>query len=91
MILLKVSDTIADIFYSLCQGLTWILNSLFSLLPNNPFPELNVPAEVTNVLSFANHFLPIQGFIIVISGWLLAIVGIIIYQLLFKFFKVIQS
>lgn len=89
MITLSIKQTIAEGFYSICEGISRLITWLFNLLPDNPFENISVPAEVSNTLGHLNHFLPIKAFIVVIGGWLLCIIAMMIYRVILGFFKLV--
>ena len=74
MYLLTIKDTVANIFYSICQGISYVINYIFSYLPENPFNDISVPSEVASVLGHLNYFLPIKQFIVVLGLWLGAMI-----------------
>ena len=91
MMLLSIKETVSGLFYSICEGISWVIGSIIDLLPSNPFSDITVPPEVSNTLGYLNYFLPIKAAIIVIALWLGAIAAILIYKLLYSFFKLVGS
>lgn len=88
-ITLSIRDTVSNIFYSICEGISSLIQYIYSFLPDNPFSDISVPAEVSNTLGHLNYFLPIKAGIVIISAWLVALIGIALYKLIFSFFKLI--
>lgn len=86
---LNIGDIVSNIFYSICSGISSIIQYIFSLLPNNPFSNISVPTEIANTLGYLNYFLPIKQSVVIIAAWLFALVGICLYKLIFSFFKLI--
>lgn len=89
MINLSISETVGNIFKTICDGIAWVINSILSLLPDNPFDNISVPSDVTDILHYLNYFLPVKAIIVVLGAWLGAIVAIMLYKLVVSFFKLI--
>lgn len=89
LITLSIKDTLSRIWYSLCEGIASLIQYIYSFLPDNPFDSISIPAEVSNILGYLNYFLPIKQFIVIIAAWLVALIGIVVYKLIFSFFKLI--
>lgn len=84
-----IGDAVINVWYSICEGISSLIQHIYSFLPDNPFPDIAVDSQVVEVLHYMNYFLPVKQFIFVMVAWLVAIIGIIAYKLIFAFFKLI--
>lgn len=89
MINLSIGETVGNIFKTICDGIAYVINLILSILPDNPFDNISVPSDVTDVLQHLNYFLPVKAIIVVLGAWLGALVILMIYKLVFAFFKLI--
>lgn len=89
MINLSISETVGNVFKTICDGIAYVINLILSILPDNPFDNISVPSDVTDVLQYLNYFIPVKAIIVVLAAWLGALVVLMIYKLVFAFFKLI--
>lgn len=61
-----------------------ILNAILFLLPDSPFADIEIPAEVKKILGYVNYFVPIRAMLIIAESWISAIGVYYLYQLILR-------
>lgn len=61
-----------------------ILNAILFLLPDSPFADIEIPAEVKKILGYVNYFVPIRAMLIIAGSWISAIGIYYLYQLILR-------
>lgn len=61
-----------------------ILNAILFLLPDSPFADIEIPAEVKKILGYVNYFVPIRAMLIIAGSWISAIGVYYLYQLILR-------
>lgn len=77
-----------DFFSGLWNGLinvgNTVLNTVMYLLPDSPFSDIEIPAEVKKILGYVNYFVPIRAMLIIGASWLSAISIYYLYQVILR-------
>lgn len=61
-----------------------VLNAILFLLPDSPFADIEIPAEVKQILGYVNYFIPIRAMLGIAAAWLSAIGVYYIYQVILR-------
>lgn len=61
-----------------------ILNAILFLLPDSPFADIEIPAEVKKILGYVNYFVPIRAMLIIAGSWISSIGVYYLYQLILR-------
>lgn len=67
-----------------------ILNAILFLLPDSPFADIEIPAEVKKILGYVNYFVPIRAMLIIAGSWISAIGVYYLYQIILRRIKAIR-
>lgn len=67
-----------------------ILNAILFLLPDSPFADIVIPAEVKKILGYVNYFVPIRAMLIIAGSWISAIGVYYLYQIILRRIKAIR-
>lgn len=67
-----------------------ILNAVLLLLPDSPFADVVIPAEVQKILGYVNFFVPIRAMLIIAGSWISAIGIYYLYQIILRRIKAIR-
>lgn len=67
-----------------------ILNAILFLLPDSPFADIEIPAEVKKILGYVNYFVPIRTMLIIAGSWISAIGVYYLYQIILRRIKAIR-
>lgn len=77
-----------NIFSELWNGLinvgNTVLNTVLFLLPDSPFADIEIPAEVKKILGYVNYFVPIRAMLVIAASWLSAIGVYYLYQVILR-------
>ncbi len=92
MFILSIGDTLASWFYDLCDLVSSILEWIINLLPDSTLTVLSeLPAGVSQYLGWVNWFLPITEIIIILAGWVSALLLLYLVLIIMRFFKLVGS
>lgn len=61
-----------------------VLNAVLFLLPDSPFADIEIPAEVKKILGYVNYFVPIRAMLGIAGSWLAAIGIYYLYQVILR-------
>lgn len=61
-----------------------VLNAVLFLLPDSPFSDIEIPAEVKKILGYVNYFVPIRAMLAIGASWLAAIGVYYLYQVILR-------
>ena len=61
-----------------------VLNTVLFFLPDSPFADVEIPAEVKKILGYVNYFIPIRAMLVIAGSWLSAIGIYYLYQTILR-------
>lgn len=79
-----------SIWNSIVDFVEQIANAIIMLLPDSPFKDLEIPAEVRQIFGYVNYFVPIAAMLSIGTAWLTAIGIYYLYQTILRWSKTIK-
>ena len=67
-----------------------IVNAIVLLLPDSPFKDVEIPAEVKQLFGYVNYFVPVTAMLAIGTTWLTAIGVYYLYQTILRWAKTIK-
>lgn len=83
-------EALKSIWNSITDVVDDIVNAIVILLPNSPFKDVEIPAEVQEIFGYVNYFVPVAAMLSIGSGWLVAIGTYYLYQTILRWAKTIK-
>lgn len=83
-------DAIKGFWNSITDVINDIVNAIILLLPDSPFKDIEIPAEVKEIFGYVNYFVPVGAMLTIGSSWLLAIGTYYLYQTILRWAKTIK-
>lgn len=80
----------AEIWNGICGIADTIINAVLLLLPDSPFADIELPAEVQEILGYVNYFVPFQAMVNIAIAWTGAIGIFYIYQAILRWANAIR-
>lgn len=75
---------------ALIKALGFVLQFVFSVLPDSPFQRITTYPEIAEHLSAANYVLPITEAIAVFQLWVVAVGAYYLYSIILRWVKAID-
>lgn len=79
-----------SIWNSIVDFVEQIANAIIMLLPDSPFKDIEIPAEVRQIFGYVNYFVPIAAMLSIGTAWLTAIGIYYLYQTILRWSKTIK-
>lgn len=73
-----------DFWNGLVNVANKVLNAILFLLPDSPFADIEIHAEVKQILGYVNYFIPIRAMLVIAGSWLSAIGIYYLYQTILR-------
>ena len=83
-------DALKSIWNSITDVVDDIVNAIVILLPNSPFKDVEIPAEVRDIFGYVNYFVPVGAMLTIGTSWLAAIGIYYLYQTILRWAKTIK-
>lgn len=83
-------DALKSIWNSITDVVDDIVNAIVFLLPDSPFKDVDIPAEVQQIFGYVNYFVPVGAMLSIGTGWLAAIGIYYLYQTILRWAKTIK-
>ncbi len=83
-------DALKSIWNSITDVVDDIVNAIVFLLPDSPFKDVEIPAEVQQIFGYVNYFVPVGAMLSIGTGWLAAIGIYYLYQTILRWAKTIK-
>lgn len=83
-------DALKSIWNSITDVVDDIVNAIVFLLPDSPFKDVEIPAEVLQIFGYVNYFVPVGAMLSIGTGWLAAIGIYYLYQTILRWAKTIK-
>lgn len=61
-----------------------VLAAVVAFLPDSPFADITIPAEVRTILGYVNYFVPVRAMLVIAGSWLVAIGTYYLYQVILR-------
>ena len=85
-----METTVKSIWNSITDVLDDIVNAIVLLLPDSPFKDVEIPAEVKDLFGYVNYFVPVGAMLSIGMSWLTAIGVYYMYQTILRWAKTIK-
>ena len=85
-----MGTTITNIWNAITDAVDDIVNSVVILLPDSPFADVEIPAEVVSLMGYVNYFVPIAAMLAIGASWLVAIGTYYLYQTILRWTQTIK-
>ena len=82
---------IQAVWNTVVKFINWILEHAYMLLPSSPFKKYITAITDSDYLGYINYFIPIDTFIVIGEAWLVAIGIYILYSVILKWAKVVDT
>lgn len=90
MVTLTVEETLAGWFYDLCKLVSSVLEWVINLLPDSTLSAMtSLPEGVSQYLGWLNWFLPIAEIIVMLAGWVSALLLYFLIAIVMKWVKIV--
>ena len=86
----NVESTVKGIWNAITDVLDDIVNAIVLLLPDSPFKDVEIPAEVKQLFGYVNYFVPVTAMLAIGTTWLTAIGVYYLYQTILRWAKTIK-
>lgn len=83
-------EALKSIWNSITDVVDDIVNAIVFLLPDSPFKDVEIPAEVQEIFGYVNYFVPVGAMLSIGTGWLTAIGIYYLYQTILRWAKTIK-
>lgn len=83
-------EALKSIWNSITDVVDDIVNAIVFLLPDSPFKDVDIPAEVQQIFGYVNYFVPVGAMLSIGTGWLAAIGIYYLYQTILRWAKTIK-
>lgn len=83
-------DALKSIWNSITDVVDDIVNAIVFLLPDSPFKDVEIPAEVQQIFGYVNYFVPVGAMLSIGTGWLASIGIYYLYQTILRWAKTIK-
>lgn len=83
-------EALKSIWNSITDVVDDIVNAIVFLLPDSPFKDVEIPAEVLQIFGYVNYFVPVGAMLSIGTGWLAAIGIYYLYQTILRWAKTIK-
>ncbi len=83
-------DGLKGFWNSITDIVNDIANAIVLLLPDSPFKDVEIPAEVKDIFGYVNYFVPIGAMLSIGTAWLSAIGIYYLYQTILRWAKTIK-
>ena len=67
-----MESTVKGIWNAITDVLDDIVNAIVLLLPDSPFKDVEIPAEVKQLFGYVNYFVPVTAMLAIGTTWLSA-------------------
>lgn len=81
---------IKSIWNSIVDFVEKVADAIIMLLPDSPFKDVDIPAEVKQLFGYVNYFVPIAAMLSIGAAWLSAIGIYYLYQTILRWSKAIK-
>lgn len=85
-----MESTVKGIWNAITDVLDDIVNAIVLLLPDSPFKDVEIPAEVKQLFGYVNYFVPVIAMLAIGTTWLTAIGVYYLYQTILRWAKTIK-
>ena len=76
--------TVKGIWNAITDVLDDIVNAIVLLLPDSPFKDVEIPAEVKQLFGYVNYFVPVTAMLAIGTTWLTAIGVYYLYKTILR-------
>lgn len=83
-------EALKSIWNSITDVVDDIVNAIVLLLPDSPFKNVEIPAEVQKLFGYVNYFVPVGAMLTIGTTWLTAIGVYYLYQTILRWAKTIK-
>lgn len=83
-------EALKSIWNSITDVVDDIVNAIVLLLPDSPFKDVEISAEVQELFGYVNYFVPVGAMLAIGTGWLAAIGIYYLYQTILRWAKTIK-
>lgn len=85
-----MSEWLKNLWNSIVDIVEDIANAVVLLLPDSPFKDIEIPAEVKEIIGYVNYFVPIAAMLAIGTAWITAIGVYYLYQTILRWAKTIK-
>ena len=85
-----MESTVKGIWNAITDVLDDIVNAIVLLLPDSPFKDVEISAEVKQLFGYVNYFVPVTAMLAIGTTWLTAIGVYYLYQTILRWAKTIK-
>lgn len=83
-------EIIKSIWNGIVDVVDDIVNAIVLLLPDSPFADVDIPAEVVEIFGYVNYFVPVAAMLAIGTSWLAAIGVYYLYQTILRWARTIK-
>ncbi len=83
-------EALKSIWNSITDVVDDIVNAIVLLLPDSPFKDIEIPAEVKELFGYVNYFVPVGAMLTIGTAWLTAIGVYYLYQTILRWARTIK-
>lgn len=83
-------EIIKSIWNGIVDVVDDIVNVIVLLLPDSPFADVDIPAEVVEIFGYVNYFVPVAAMLAIGTSWLAAIGVYYLYQTILRWARTIK-
>lgn len=83
-------EIIKSIWNGIVDVVDDIVNVIVLLLPDSPFANVDIPAEVVEIFGYVNYFVPVAAMLAIGTSWLAAIGVYYLYQTILRWARTIK-
>lgn len=83
-------EALKSIWNSITDVVDDIVNAIVLLLPDSPFKDIEIPAEVKELFGYVNYFVPVGVMLTIGTTWLTAIGVYYLYQTILRWARTIK-